>query len=211
MVDRSSNASKPKPGLGQSPSQTVGPYFAYSLSPAQYGYPYSSVVTPDLAKEGAEGERIRLLGRVLDGAGKPIDDAMIEIWQANAHGRYNHPADRRADNRLDPDFTGFGRSGTGADAQSRFVFDTVKPGAIGDGQAPHLNMIVMMRGLLSHVFTRVYFDDQVDANAEDPVLALVPESRRSTLIARRAETSSGIVYHIDIHMQGPNETVFFDV
>lgn len=197
--------------LRQSPSQTVGPYFAYGLTAGQYGYPFSTVVTPDLARDGTEGERIRLIGQVFDGAGKPVDDAMIEIWQANAHGRYNHPADDRQDNRLDPDFCGFGRSGTGANAKHCFLFDTVKPGSIGDGQAPHLNMIVMMRGLLSHVFTRVYFDDELEANAEDPVLAKVPDARRGTLIARRQETSAGAVYRFDIHMQGTEETVFFDV
>lgn len=206
MTNRS-KASK----LVQSPSQTVGPYFAYGLTATQYGYPHGTVVTPDLAGEGTEGERIRLIGQVFDGEGKPVDDAMIEIWQANAHGRYNHPADDRRDNRKDPDFSGFGRSGTGADGNKRFVFDTVKPGAIGDGQAPHLSMIVMMRGLLVHLFTRVYFDDEVDANASDPVLAQVPDERRSTLIAKRSESAADLVYHFDIHMQGPDETVFFDV
>lgn len=197
--------------LVQSPSQTVGPYFAYGLTAAQYGYPHSTVVTPDLANEGTEGHHIRLAGQVFDGEGKPVDDAMIEIWQANAHGRYRHPADGRQDNRLDPDFSGFGRSGTGADRAARFIFDTVKPGPIGDGQAPHLNMIVMMRGLLVHVFTRVYFDDEAEANAFDPVLALVPATRRHTLIASRQPAGSSALYRFDIHMQGPNETVFFDL
>lgn len=198
------------PKLKQSPSQTVGPYFAYGLSPAQYGYPHKSVVTPDLAGEGTEGERIRLIGQVFDGDGKPVDDAMIEIWQANNHGRYNHRDDDRSDNRLDPDFSGFGRAGTGTHPQNQFVFDTVKPGLIGDGQAPHINMIVTMRGLLVHLFTRVYFDDETEANAKDPALALVPEARRPTLIAHRDQTAAGIVYRFDIHMQGPDETVFFD-
>jgi protocatechuate 3,4-dioxygenase alpha subunit len=197
--------------LVQSPSQTVGPYFAYGLTAGQYGYPFSTVVTPGLVDETTDGQPMRLVGQVFDGEGNPIDDAMIEIWQANAHGRYNHPADDRRDNRLDPDFSGFGRSGTGADPKKRFVFDTVKPGAIGDGQAPHLNMIVLMRGLLVHVFTRVYFDDEADANAADPVLRSVPEERRSTLIARREPAAAGCVYRFDIHMQGTEETVFFDM
>ena len=207
MADNETDASE----LVQSPSQTVGPFFAYGLTAGQYGYPFSTVVTPALAGETTEGAPIRLIGQVFDGEGTSINDAMIEIWQANTHGRYNHPADDRQDNRLDPGFSGFGRSGTGADPQHRFIFDTVKPGMIGDGQAPHLNVILMMRGLLVHLFTRVYFDDEVDANAKDPVLKLVPEDRRSTLIAERAEDRSGIVYRFDIHMQGPNETVFFDV
>jgi protocatechuate 3,4-dioxygenase alpha subunit len=201
----------PGPKLRQSPSQTVGPYFAYGLSPAQYGYAHRSVVTPDLASEDTEGERIRLIGQVLDGEDKPINDAMIEIWQANAHGRYNHPAAQRSDNLIDPGFTGFGRSGTGTDRDARFMFNTIKPGAIGDGQTPHINMIVTMRGLLVHMFTRVYFDDESQANAVDPVLALVPETRRHTLIANREPAAAGSVYRFDIHMQGPNETVFFDV
>ncbi len=201
----------PDSKLKQSPSQTVGPYFAYGLSPTQYGYDHQSVVTPHVASEETAGERIRLIGQVLDGEASPVNDAMIEIWQANAHGRYNHPADRRSDNLVDPSFTGFGRSGTGADPQMRFVFNTIKPGAIGDGQAPHLNVIVMLRGLLVHVFTRIYFDDETNANAEDPVLAMVPEARRHTLIATREPTAFGTTYRFDIHMQGPDETVFFDI
>jgi protocatechuate 3,4-dioxygenase alpha subunit len=196
---------------GQTPSQTVGPFFAYGLTPELYRYPYRSAVTDRLLQDGTEGQRVRVEGRVLDGAGAPIPDAMIELWQANAHGRYNHSADTRSDNLLDPDFRGFARTGTGLDAACRFAFDTVKPGAPGDGQAPHLNLIVFMRGLLTHLYTRIYFSDEAAANAADPVLARVPPERRHTLIAQRDETPGGIVYHIDIHMQGPHETVFFDV
>jgi protocatechuate 3,4-dioxygenase alpha subunit len=197
--------------LRQTASQTVGPYFAYGLTPEQYGYPFASVLRPRIAGESTEGERILLVGLVLDGVGRPLDDAMIELWQANAHGRYNHPADDRVDNRLDPDFKGFGRSGTGTDAQHRFIFETIKPGSVAAGLAPHLNLIVLARGLLVHAFTRVYFSDEADANAADPVLALVPAERRHTLIAERSETPAGIVYRFDIWMQGPDETVFFDV
>jgi protocatechuate 3,4-dioxygenase alpha subunit len=195
----------------QTPSQTVGPYFAYGLTPDLYHYAWRSAVTDRLLQSGTEGERIRIEGRVLDGNGEPVPDAMIEVWQANAHGRYNHPADGRRDNLLDPDFKGFGRTGTGVDAEKRFIFDTIKPGALGDGQAPHLNLIVFMRGLLSHLYTRVYFSDEAEANAADPVLAMVPEERRHTLIAQRDEAPGGVVYRIDVHMQGPGETVFFDV
>lgn len=195
---------------GQTPSQTVGPYFAYGLTPELYRFPYRSAVTDQPLQRDTEGLRIRIEGRVLDGGGTPIPDAMIEIWQANAHGRYNHPADQRQDNRLDPAFKGFARTGTGVDPEQRFVVDTVKPGAIGDGQAPHLNVILFMRGLLTHLYTRIYFSDEA-ANADDPVLALLPEDRRATLIAERDETPAGITYRIDIHMQGRNETVFFDV
>jgi protocatechuate 3,4-dioxygenase alpha subunit len=190
---------------GQTPSQTVGPYFAYGLTPDQYGYDLDSLVRPRVA--GLETEPaplIRLEGRVLDGAGAPIDDAMIEIWQADSQGRY--PGTEGANT----DFSGFGRCGTGTDPEARFAFETVKPGSV-DGAAPHINLIVFARGLLSHAFTRVYFDDEAEANARDPVLGSVPPERRDTLVARRAETDRGVVYRFDIHMQGDAETVFFDV
>ena len=191
----------------QTPSQTVGPYFAYGLSPEQYGYQHglSSIAGPDMAPPDVEGQRIRVEGRVFDGAGNPISDALIEIWQADALGRYAHPADPRGSNS---NFKGFGRCGTGTDRSNRFFFDTIKPGSPDPGQAPHLNVIVTMRGMLLHAFTRVYFSDEADANAADSLLALVPEDRRATLIATKQD---GNVYRFDIHMQGDNETVFFDV
>jgi len=193
----------------QTPSQTVGPYFAYGLSPDQYGYgELSSLVGATLADEDTEGERVRIEGRVFDGAGEVIPDAMLEIWQADAQGRYAHPADARSSNAT---FTGFGRVGTGTDRLNRYWFETVKPGAVDDTQAPHVNVIVFMRGLLTHAYTRLYFADEADANARDPVLATVPEERRSTLLAERHETPKGIVYRFDIHMQGDRETVFFDL
>lgn len=195
----------------QTPSQTVGPYFAYGLTPKQYGYPLPDVAGPVMCGEQTHGERIWLSGRVFDGEGNAVNDAMIEIWQANADGRYRHPADPRGGNVRDPDFTGFGRCGTGTDSTSRFLFKTIKPAAPEDGMAPHLNVIVFMRGLLTHVYTRVYFRDEAEANADDPVLKGVPDDRRETLIARREETEEGPVYHFDIHMQGTQETVFFDV
>jgi len=195
-------------GLRQTPSQTVGPFFAYGLTPEQYGYPFRSLAGPVLVDDETPGERIRIVGRVLDGEGNPVPDAMIEIWQADAEGRYAHPADPRGSNLR---FKGFGRCGTGTDPENRFVFDTIKPGPPGDGQAPHINVIVFMRGLLSHVFTRIYFDGEAEANARDPVLASVDEARRHTLIAARQTTPAGTVYRFDLHMQGPDETVFFDV
>jgi protocatechuate 3,4-dioxygenase, alpha subunit len=194
--------------LGQTPSQTVGPYFAYGLTPEEYGYAHRSIARPKVAPDDTPGQHIRIEGRVYDGAGEPIDDALIEIWQADCEGRYAHPADPRGSNAH---FGGFGRAGTGADPECRFVFHTVKPGAIGDGQAPHINVIVMMRGLLSHAYTRIYFPDEAEANTRDPVLNAVPEERRKTLIAERVETPSGLAYRFDIHMQGEEETVFFDV
>ena len=194
--------------LGQTPSQTVGPYFAYGLTPEQYGYAMRSIAGSTLVERETAGNRIRIEGRVLDGQGSPINDAMIEIWQADAQGRYAHPADGRGSNAS---FKGFGRCGTGTDAENRFRFDTVKPGAIGDGSAPHVNVIVLMRGMLSHAFTRIYFSDEVALNAKDAALATVPADRRDTLIAAREEGPSGPVYRFDIHMQGPRETVFFDL
>ncbi|HWP19915.1 MAG TPA: protocatechuate 3,4-dioxygenase subunit alpha [Burkholderiaceae bacterium] len=193
--------------LPQTPSQTVGPYFAYGLTPRQYGYEHGSAYTPVLAEPHAEGEHIHIVGRVLDGEGKPINDAMIEIAQLDARGReVTSPEEAR-----ERGFTGFGRCGTGTDPDCRFGFATVKPGAGSAGEAPHIDVIVLMRGMLSHAFTRIYFDDEVAANAEDRVLATVPADRRATLIARREETPAGAVYRFDIRMQGPQETVFFDL
>ena len=194
--------------LNQTPSQTVGPFFAYGLTPAQYGYPFRSLAGPVLIDGDTPGERIRITGRVLDGEGKAVPDAMLEIWQADGEGRYAHPADQRGSNVR---FKGFGRCGTGTDPESRFVFETIKPGKVGDGQAPHVNVILFMRGMLCHVYTRIYFDDEAEANAGDPVLASVEEARRHTLIAARTTTPGGTIYRFDLHMQGPDETVFFDV
>ncbi|MSP01947.1 MAG: protocatechuate 3,4-dioxygenase subunit alpha [Acetobacteraceae bacterium] len=192
--------------LRQTPSQTVGPYFAYGLSPEQYGYQHglTSIAGHDMAAGDVEGQQIRIEGRVFDGAGNVISDALIEVWQADALGRYAHPADPRGSNS---NFKGFGRCGTGTDPQNRFWFDTIKPGAPEAGQAPHLSVIVTMRGMLLHAFTRIYFSDEASANAADKVLNAVPAERRNTLIATKRD---GNVYRFDIHMQGDNETVFFD-
>lgn len=196
---------------GQTPSQTVGPYFAMGLTARAYGYEYGDVAHSDIVRAATEGERIQLVGRVLDGEGEAVGDAMIELWQANAHGRYNHPDDDRGERPLDPAFFGFARTGTGASPDQTFRVRTVKPGAPGDRQAPHLTLIVFMRGGLNHLYTRVYFDDEAQANATDPVLSSVPAERRPTLIARREDSADGVVYRFDIHMQGAHETVFFDV
>lgn len=192
----------------QTPSQTIGPFFAYGLTPEQYNYDLTSVAGAKLAGEDQDGAHIRIEGQVFDGEGTAVGDAMIEIWQADATGRYAHPADDRGSNA---DFTGFGRVGTGTDPQQRYFFETVKPGTVGNGQAPHINVIVFMRGMLSHAYTRIYFPDEVEANAVDPVLAAVPVERRSTLIAKRDERDGTPVYRFDIHMQGLDETVFFDL
>jgi protocatechuate 3,4-dioxygenase, alpha subunit len=193
--------------FGPTPSQTVGPFFAYGLTASQYRYDFGQVFDDVLALPHAAGEHIVLEGRVLDGDGKPIHDAMVEISQADAQGRY--PAN--VEDVRGGGFRGFGRVGTGTDPQNRFVFRTVKPGAEAPGQAPHINVIVFMRGLLLHAFTRVYFSDEARANAKDPALQAVPAERRHTLVAQRREEGGRGVYRFDIRMQGPEETVFFDV
>lgn len=188
--------------LGQTPSQTVGPYFAYGLTSEQYGYPLGSIVGPAMVDETTVGQHIRIEGRVFDGKGEPVTDAMIEIWQADSDGRYLTKPD--ANSR----FTGFGRCGTGTDPDAKFWFDTIRPGVASAGDAPHINVTVMMRGLLNHAFTRIYFADEAVANQTDPVLQTVPVDRRNTLLAH--PVSPGL-YRFDIYMQGDTETVFFDL
>ena len=196
-----------------SETRSIAPFSTgcYGLAPQQYGYRFTSIADNSVAAPGTEGDRIRIIGQVRDGEDTPVPDALLEFWQANAHGRYNHPADDRQDNLLDPDFKGFGRVGTGTSADASFQLDTVKPGAVDDRQAPHINVVVMMRGLLTHAFTRIYFSDLEALNATDLVLAQVPENRRSTLIAQRDETAPDTLYRIDIRLQGERETVFFDI
>ena len=191
---------------GISPSQTVGPFFHYGLTP---GEAYSHVpVTVDglVAAAGTPGERITVTGHVFDGEGQPVPDAMIEIWQADSEGRYAHSNDGRP--RASNSFMGFGRSDTRADGTWRF--ETIKPGRVpgpnGVEQAPHLLVAVFGRGMLKQIFTRIYFDGEA-ANDGDPILALVPADRRGTLIARR----EGATYRLDIRLQGEDETVFFDI
>lgn len=185
----------------QTPSQTVGPFFHYAL-------PYEA--GPYLVSEGTAGERITIEGRVTDGDGLPVTDALIEIWQANAAGRYNHPEDEQ-DKPLDAHFGGFGRAPT--DEEGMFRFYTVKPGPVpglhNEMQAPHINISILARGVLKRMATRLYFADEAEMNSVDPVLSLVPEERRGTLIAERQADKP--VYRLDIVLQGENETVFFDI
>ena len=185
--------------LSQTPSQTIGPFFKPSLV---------KLGDETLARRESRGERIVIVGRVVDGDGAPVDDAMLEIWQANADGRYDHPEDAQ-EKRIDPQFHGFGRAAT--DQHGSFRFETIKPGAVpGVGavlQAPHINVSLFARGLLKLLATRIYFPDE-PSNDADAVLNAVPNARRSTLIARVESTS---VLRFDIVLQGENETVFFDV
>ncbi|CAN5737849.1 protocatechuate 3,4-dioxygenase subunit alpha [soil metagenome] len=187
----------------QTPSQTVGPDFAYGLTPEQYRYDFPSMADGNLiTNEQVNGERITLAGQVWDGNGNLIPDAMIEIWQADADGQY----------AKDPrHFRGFGRFGTGTLKEAKFEFRTIKPGSV-EGQAPHVNVILFMRGLLVHAYTRLYFSDEGEANAHDPVLQRVEEERRSTLIASRTTRPDGTTcYTFPIYLQRSKETVFFDV
>jgi protocatechuate 3,4-dioxygenase alpha subunit len=192
---------------GITPSQTVGPYYAIALTPGDYDWTPTvgdNLVTPD-----ASGERIRIEGRVLDGDARPVSDAMIEIWQADAAGRYAHPADPHANPNAA--FKGFGRAGT--DESGSYRFETVKPGAVAGPngpQAPHIGVAVFARGMLRQCYTRLYFSDE-NANEADPVLALVPRERRATLIAQRQDGGMLAAYRFDIRLQGEGETVFFDV
>jgi protocatechuate 3,4-dioxygenase alpha subunit len=181
-------------------AQTVGPY-------VRIGFERFSI--EDLAPAGVSGERITLSGRITDGDGAPVNDGIVEIWQANAHGKYAHPEDAQ-DKPVEALFRGFGRSLTDADGGYRFA--TIKPGRVpgpgGAQQAPHIAVTIFMRGLLKHLITRVYFADD-PANAQDPVLNLVPAERRATLIARRSATDKG-VFEWNVRLQGRDETVFFD-
>jgi protocatechuate 3,4-dioxygenase, alpha subunit len=182
--------------LGQTPSQTVGPFFAIAL-------PWSD--GPEVVSNDTPGA-FWIRGTVYDGDGVPIPDALVETWQADPAGRFDHPDDPRG---AVTGFRGFGRSP--ADSEGRYAVHTVKPGPVpyvdGRPQAPHLAVTVMSRGLLDRVTTRIYFADEEEVNAVDPVLAAVPAERRGTLLARK--TAEG--YHLDIHLQGPDETVFFAV
>ena len=181
-------------------NQTVGPYLHIGLT---------WLNTSNIAGKGIAGERVSIQGRLLDGDGKPVNDGLIEIWQANSHGKYAHPEDAQ-DKPVDARFRGFGRSLTGADGGFRFA--TIKPGrAPGPGgvlQAPHIVVTIFMRGLLKHLITRVYFLDD-PANAEDPVLKLVPADRRATLIARRSAGDKNAL-EWNVRVQGQDETVFLD-
>ncbi|MBV8398844.1 MAG: protocatechuate 3,4-dioxygenase subunit alpha [Acetobacteraceae bacterium] len=210
------NLNKPN-YLKQSPSQTAGPYVHIGLIPHQAGFDiFEHNFSNVLVNDGTQGERIRIEGRVIDGSGSLVRDALLEIWQANAAGRYNHPLDRQEDKPLDPSFRGWGR--TGSDFKTGlYAFETIKPGAVvgrkGKGtMAPHINFWIVARGINIGLNTRMYFADEAEANARDPVLNMIEqESRRDTLIAPREMRDGSTFYTFDIYLQGERETVFFDV
>jgi len=153
---------------------------------------------------------------VLDGLGAPCRDVLVELWQANAAGRYNHPADQQTDKALDPEFRGWGRTGTAFDT-GLYRFDTIKPGPVVGRRgykpmAPHANIWLVARGINIGLATRMYFADETARNEQDPVLRMIePAIRRQTLLARREQRDGEVVYVFDIHLQGEHETVFFDV
>ena len=203
--------------LRETPSQTAGPYVHIGLIPHQAGFdifarPFGNV----LAGPETEGERVRIEGRVLDGLGAPCRDVLVEIWQADAAGRYDHPADRQAGKPPDPAFRGWGRAGTDF-ATGLYSFETVKPGPVAGRHgrrpmAPHVNVWLAARGINIGLATRMYFADEAALNADDPVLGLIePALRRDTLLARREERDGAVAYVFDIRLQGERETVFFDV
>lgn len=211
--------------FGQTPWQTVGPFFHYGLpwkGGADLVGDLDIGARPELTPDGhfllngprtrgvIAGRVIEITGKVVDGDGQPVPDALIEIWQANAAGRYRSPDDPRTDLPLDDDFIGFGRSST--DEAGEYRFRTVLPGRTpGPGnslQAPHIAVGVLGRGITKRLVTRLYFEDG-EGNPEDPILALAPEARRHTLIARRVGESP-LAYRFDIVLRGDGETVFFD-
>ena len=189
---------------GITPSQTVGPFFAYVLTP--HDYATRPIFSNDLATADAVGERIRIEGYVLDSDGEPIVDAMIELWQPDGDGRFVTGEPQRNEG-----FTGFGR--TSVDSNGFYGFRTVKPGQVlgpgGGLQAPHVNVGVFARGVLRRIFTRLYFADE-PANEADPILALVPPTRRPTLLATPRAGTEGTTYTFNIRLQGEGETVFFE-
>lgn len=196
--------------LKESPSQTAGPYVHIGCTPNFVGIPgvYSADLGSQMIGDGAEGERITVVGCVFDGAGEPLKDAMIEIWQADSFGVYvGQDADRQ---KSGTEFTGWGRQPVDLET-GQFIFHTIKPGQVpyADGrlQAPHINVWIVARGINLGLSTRFYFSDETIANAADPVLGPLEEKRAKTLIANHRDGQ----YGFEIHLQGEHETVFFDV
>ncbi|PKQ13448.1 MAG: protocatechuate 3,4-dioxygenase subunit alpha [Alphaproteobacteria bacterium HGW-Alphaproteobacteria-1] len=199
--------------LKETPSQTAGPYVHIGLAPGAAGFDiYDHELGWDIVGPNAKGERIRIEGRVIDGTGAPIKDVMLEAWQANAAGIYAHP---EGGGDVEDGFRGWGRVITDF-ASGEWAFDTVKPGPVtgrcGTVMAPHINLWIVARGINIGLNTRMYFDDEAEANAKDPVINLIEwENRRQTLIATRGTRDGQVVYRFDIRIQGDNETVFFDI
>ncbi|NUZ04367.1 protocatechuate 3,4-dioxygenase subunit alpha [Piscinibacter koreensis] len=197
-------------------SQTAGPYVHIGLAPSQAGFDiFENNFGNVLVDEQTLGERIRIEGRVFDGIGSVVKDALIEIWQANAAGRYAHPGDRQPGKEIDPHFRGWGRACTDFES-GVYTFETIKPGIVegrnGRFMAPHINVWVVARGINIGLNTRLYFSDEAEANGKDAVLNVIEwVERRATLVAERQPGEGPAVYRFDIRLQGERETVFFDV
>ena len=200
-------------------SQTAGPYVHIGLAPEAAGFDiFANNFGNVLVTDETKGERIRIEGRVFDGIGTVLKDVLVEIWQANAAGKYAHPADRQPKKKVDPHFRGWGRAATDFDS-GVYSFETIKPGVVegrnGRFMAPHINAWIVARGINIGLNTRIYFSDEADANAKDAVLNLIEwEERRKTLVAERQGKKAkdgNAVYRFDIRLQGEDETVFFDV
>ncbi|MDA0347366.1 MAG: protocatechuate 3,4-dioxygenase subunit alpha [Verrucomicrobia bacterium] len=187
----------------QTPSQTVGPFFSYGLAPEQYGYDFRELASGNVARDYEAGEPITIVGKVFSGSGDLMKNVIVESWQADGEGKYSRTicADK---------FSGFGRFGTGTDEENRYIIRTVKPGKVDEQQAPHIALTIFSRGLMHHVYTRLYFSDEVEANEQDPLLRLIPANRRNTLIAQKVQDEQDVVYQFDIHMQGDQATVFLE-
>ncbi|MFV0299677.1 MAG: protocatechuate 3,4-dioxygenase subunit alpha [Paracoccus sp. (in: a-proteobacteria)] len=199
--------------LRESASQTAGPYVHIGLAPGAAGFDiYREELGWDIAGPNAKGERIRYEGLVIDGKGSPVKDVLLEVWKANAHGQYAHP---EGGGDVEDGFRGWGRVITDFET-GEWGFDTVKPGSVvgrhGRPMAPHLTFWIVARGINIGLNTRMYFEDETEANAKDPVINLIEwEKRRATLIAKRQMRDGKPVYRFDIRLQGDDETVFFDI
>ncbi|MBD9374153.1 protocatechuate 3,4-dioxygenase subunit alpha [Rhizobium sp. ARZ01] len=197
--------------LKETPSQTAGPYVHIGLTPNHGGIEgvYASDLGAAMVNDKTLGSRITITGRVLDGTGTPLKDALIEIWQADAAGLYNSPSELRG--AADPNFTGWGRCASDG-VTGEFRFETIKPGRVpfkdGHRMAPHINFWIVARGINLGLSTRMYFGDEEAANAEDPILARIEHRVRVPTLIAHADGSS---YRFDIHLQGEKETVFFDI
>ena len=198
--------------LRETASQTAGPYVHIGLAPGAAGFElFEKELGQDIAGPNAKGERITITGRVLDGTGSPVRDVLLETWQANAAGIYAHEEDPRH-SEVEQGFSGWGRVISDFDS-GEFVINTIKPGATpgrnGATQAPHINLWIVARGINVGLNTRIYFEEDVDAHASDPIINLIEQlHRRDTLLAKKTGENT---YHFDVVLQGENETVFFDV
>lgn len=190
----------------QTPSQTMGPFFAHGLTPEEYGYNFKSIARPTIGDLSVKGDQIIITGKVYDGNGDSVVDAMLEFWQCDPTGAYIE----KEQDATTRGFKGFGRVGTGMNNQHIYQIHTVKPQGINNG-APFIYVTIFMRGMLNHQYTRIYFSDEADLNEKDEVFNLIPKSRQDTVLAKKQEVDGVTVYHFDIHIQGEKETVFFDI